>query len=106
MTPRRCDPGLDEMIADITVDCNDEDEELMGFEAAFDEWAALPCPGTVIGEDVQVISVATQHGRRELVANCERGGRKCQIALLDVELKADPATERLLAAYRWWAECR
>ncbi len=37
MTPRHRDPDLDELIADITVDCNDEDEELMGFEAAFDE---------------------------------------------------------------------
>lgn len=106
MTRRRRDPGLDELIADITVDCNDEDEELMGFENAFDEWAALPCSGTVIGEDVEVLSVATQYGRRELVANCERGGHKYQIALLDVELKADPAIERLLAAYRWWAERR
>jgi hypothetical protein len=106
MTPRRRDPGLDELIADITVDCYGEDEELSGFEAAFDEWAALPCPGTIIGEDVRVLSVATQNGRRELVANCERGGHEYRIALLDVELKADPATERLLAAYRWWAECR
>jgi hypothetical protein len=106
MTPRRRDPGLDDLIADITVDCNDEDEELMGFETFFDEWAALPCSGTVIGEDVQVLSVARQNGRRELVATCERGGRKFQVALLDVELKADPATERLLAAYRWWAKYR
>ena len=106
MTPRRRDPGLDELIAEITVDCNDEDEELTGFENAFDEWAALPCSGTVIGEDVQVLSVATQNGRRELVATCERAGQKYQIALLDVELKADPATKGLLAAYRRWAECR
>jgi len=106
MTPRRRDPGLDDLIADITVDCYNEDEELTGFESAFDEWAVLPCPGTVIGEDVQVLSVATQRGRRELVATCERDGRKYQIALLDIELEADPATERLLAAYRWWAECR
>ena len=106
MTPRRREPGLDELIAEITVDCYDVDEELTGFECAFDEQAALPCPGTVIGEDVQVLSVATQHGRRELIATCERGGRKYQIALLDVELKSDPATKRLLAAYRWWAQGR
>ena len=106
MTPRRRDPGLDELIADITVDCDDEDEELMGFECAFDEWAALPCAGTVIGEEVLLLSVATRHGRRELVATCDRGGCEYQIALLDVEITADPATERLLAAYRWWAECR
>ncbi|MGO8873239.1 MAG: calcium-binding protein [Acidimicrobiales bacterium] len=106
MAPRHRDPGLGELIAEITVDCNDEDEELMGFECAFDEEATLPCPGSVIGEDVQVLSVAREHGRRELVATCEHDGRNYQIALLDVELKADPATERLLAAYRWWAECR
>lgn len=106
MTPRRRDPGLDELIADITVDCYDEHEELTGFECAFDEWAAFPCPGTVIGEDIQVLSIATEHGRRELIATCERGGRKYRVALLDVELNADPATKRLLAAYRWWAECR
>ena len=44
MTPRRRDPGLDELIAEITVDCYDVDEELTGFECAFDEQAALPCP--------------------------------------------------------------
>ena len=74
MTPRRRETGLDELIAEITVDCYDVDEELTGFECAFDEQATLPCPGTVIGEDVQVISVATQNGRRELIATCERGG--------------------------------
>jgi hypothetical protein len=106
MVPQRRDPDLDELITEITTDCYDKDEELTGFECAFDEQAALPCPGTVIGEDVRVLSVATQYGRRELVATCERGGRRYQIALLDVELKTNRATERLLSAYRRWAECR
>jgi hypothetical protein len=106
MTSRRRESGLDELIAEITVDCYDVDEELTGFECAFDEQAALPCPGTVIGEDVQVISVATQNGRRELIATCERGGREYQLALLDIDLQADRATKRLLAAYRQWAAYR
>lgn len=106
MTRQRRDPELDELIAELTVDCYDLDEELTGFECAFDEQAALPCSGTVIGEDVQVLSVATQNGRRELIATCEHRGRRYQLALLDIELQADRATERLLAAYRQWAAYR
>jgi hypothetical protein len=103
---RRDDPGLDDLISEITIDCYNEDEELMGFENAFDEEAELPCAGTVIGEVVQVLSVASQQGRRELVATCERQGGRYAVSLLDVELQAGPATERLLAAYRRWAAFR
>lgn len=103
MAPGRSDRDLDDLISEITTDCYNDDEELMGFENAFDEEAALPCPGTVVGEDVQVLSVATETGRRELIATCERRGRRYQLALLDIELQADPATQRLLAAYRRWA---
>ena len=41
-------------------------------------------------------------GRRELVATCERAGRRHEVALLDVDLDADPETARLIAAYRRW----
>ncbi len=98
---RRADPDLDGLIAEITVDCHDEDEALMGFENAFDD-ACLPCAGTVIGEEVEVLSVGASDGRRELIATCERLGRRHEIALLDVQIDADAATSRLLAAYRRW----
>ena len=102
MSPaRRADADLDDLIAEITVDCYDEDEALMGFENAFDG-ARLPCPGTVIGEKVEVLSVGASGGRRELIATCERRGRRHEIALLDVQIDADTATSRLLAAYRRW----
>lgn len=97
---------LDELIAEITVDCYGEDEELTGFECAFDERATLPCPGTVIGEEVQVLSIATHIGRRELIATCEHRGCRYHLALLDVELQTDSVTEHLLAAYRQWAAYR
>ena len=103
MSPaRKADRELDSLIAEITVDCYDEDEPLIGFENAFEEDANLPCPGTVIGEEVDVLSVSTRQGRRELIATCQRGGRRYELALLDVDLHADPATSRLLAAYRRW----
>jgi hypothetical protein len=52
---RRADPHLDELIAEITIDCHDEDEQLQAFENAFDEDARFPCPGTVVGQDVEVL---------------------------------------------------
>jgi hypothetical protein len=103
MSPaRHADPDLDDLIAEITIDAHDEDEQLMGFENAFDEDAHLPCPGTVIGEHVEVLSVSRAANRRELIATCQRDGHRHQIALLDIDLNVDPATARLLAAYRRW----
>ena len=49
---RRADPELDGLIAEITVDCHDEDEALMGFANAFDD-IRLPCRGAVVGEEVE-----------------------------------------------------
>jgi hypothetical protein len=98
----QADTELDTLIWEITADAHDEDEQLMGFEAALDE-ANLPCPGTVLGEDVEVLSVSTASNRRELIATCRRGGRAYDIALLDIDFHADPDTSRLIAAYRRWA---
>ena len=106
MIAKHHDPELDELIAEITVDCNDEGEELMGFENAFDELGTFPCPGHLIGEDIQVLSVATHDGRRELIATCEHREDSYEVALLDIEIQADASTERLLAAYRQWAARR
>jgi len=99
---RKANPDLDNLIEDITVDAYDEDEQLMGFENAFDEDANFPCPGTVVGEEVEVVSVSVKNHRRELVATCQRRGRKYDIALLDIDVRGDPATSRLIAAYRRW----
>lgn len=93
---------LDSLIDEITVDCYDEDEQLQGFQNAFDEHATFPCPGTVIGEQVEVLHVGQASGRRELTATCQRHGRCYELALLDIDINSDPITSRLLAAYRHW----
>jgi hypothetical protein len=41
---RSADPELDNLIAEITIDCYDEDEVLSAFENAFDEQAHFPVP--------------------------------------------------------------
>lgn len=97
----RADPELDSLIAEVTVDCQDEEEALMGFANAFDD-VDPPCRGTVVGEGVEVLSIGLSDGRRELIATCERAGRRHEVALLDIHLDADPETARLIAAYRRW----
>ena len=64
---RKTDPELDSLIAEITVDCYDEEEQLTAFENAFDQDANFPCPGVVLGEDVEVLSVATSVMRLKFV---------------------------------------
>ncbi len=96
------DPQLDSLIAEITIDCYDEDEALSAFENAFDEQASFPIPAAVIGEDIKVLSVGTSKGRRELIATCQRAGHRHHIALLDINIQPDHPTSRLLAAYRRW----
>ena len=100
--PRQTDHDLDHLIWEITADAHDEDEQLMGFEAAFDE-ASLPRTGMVIGEEIQVLSISRADNRHELIATIQRNGTQHDIALLDVDLNADPDTSRLIAAYRRWA---
>jgi len=97
------DRELDSLIAEITIDCHDEYEALSAFENAFDEDANFPFPGTVVGEDVEVLSVAVDNGRRELIATCRRAGRRYHVALLDITIHADPPS-RLLAAHRRWLD--
>jgi hypothetical protein len=103
MSPaRKADSDLDRLIDEIIVDAHNEDEQLMGFENAFDEGADFPCPGTVLGEDVEVLSVSVKNHRRELIATCKRGGRQYDVALLDTDVRGNSATSRLIAAYRRW----
>jgi hypothetical protein len=99
----QADTELDRLIDEITVDCHDEYEQLTAFETAFENDATFPCPGSVVGEPVDVLSVAGEDDRRELIATCHRNGHRYQIALLDIELSPDPNTARLVAAYRRWA---
>lgn len=79
MSPARpADPELDNLIHEITVDPHDLDEQLMGFEAAFDEDATFPCPGTIVGEDIEVLSVnaAIPAASRSQPANAPQGNTR------------------------------
>jgi len=85
------------------MDSNGEDEALSGFEVAFENDTRFPLSGTVVGEEVEVLSVGLNHGRRELIAICERAGLRYRVALLDVDLTGDGEALRLVDAHRRWS---
>jgi hypothetical protein len=66
----------------------------------FDEDATFLCLCTIVGEAVEVLH--HRSGRRELIATCQRDGRRYDVALLDLDIQADPATSQVIAAYRRW----
>jgi len=93
---------LDDLIREITADTYNDDEALTGFEVAFDDQVSFPLSGTVVGHEVEVLSVSIHNGRRELIARCRHGGRRYDVALLDVDCSGDFEFDRILAAYRQW----
>jgi hypothetical protein len=100
--PRPTAQELDDLIGEITVDTYNDDEALTGFEVAFDDRVSFPLSGTVVGHEVEVMSVSIPNGRRELIARCKHGGSRYDVALLDVDCSGDFEFDRILAAYRQW----
>ena len=99
------EPGqaeLDDLIAQATVDCYSEDEELTGFATMIGDNLAVPFETTVLGVTVTVWMIGyTGSG---IVAICTRGKHRQAIPILDLPLPGPPpqGTE-WIAAYRRWA---
>jgi hypothetical protein len=81
---------LDEMIADATVDCYDDEEARSGFLAMLQDELVVPFTTTVLAVEVTVEEV-TLSGE-QIVAVCSRGGTRQAIGILDLPLPS-PAPE-------------
>jgi hypothetical protein len=97
---------LDQMIADATVDCHDEEEQLTGFYTMLEEHLRLPFRTTVLGVEVLVEAVdVTDSG--EIIAVCSRGRTRQPISILDIPLAGPrPVGWEWIEAYRRWARGR
>lgn len=95
---------LDNLIAKITVDASDEDEQLWAFRQAFVDNVDLPVDGFVIGEPVSVTAVEYDgNTRRGLTARCRReGNSEYVVAFCDIVLPLNSEGELYLAVYRRW----
>jgi hypothetical protein len=93
---------LSELVAEATIDADDEDEALMGFADLMEENLETPFKTTVLGVAVTVERVTrTSHG---LVADCVRGKHRQAIHLSDLPMpEPAPGGAEWIAAYRHWA---
>ena len=93
---------LDALIAQATVDCYNEDEELAGFAAMIKDNLAVPFETTVLGVTVTVRKIS-QTGSG-IVAICVHGKHRQTIPILDLPLPDLPTQGvEWIAAYRRWA---
>jgi hypothetical protein len=96
----REDPKLERLIDPIAEqDCDTEEDVAMGLCYAIQEHVRFPIPGKVIGEEVTVLGVEESHGL-EVIALCERKGRKYRVRLQDIELTRRPKGRQWIDAYR------
>ncbi|MGI0128940.1 MAG: hypothetical protein ACREEC_02110 [Thermoplasmata archaeon] len=93
--PRK-DPKLERLIDSIAEqDCDTEEDVAMGLCYAIQENVRFPFPGKVIGEQVTVLGVEESHGL-EVIALCERKGRRYRVRLQDIVLTKKPSNRSAL----------
>ena len=93
---------LDALVAQATVDCYNEDEELAGLAVMLQDNLAVPFQTAVLGVTVIVRTIdKTESG---IVAICVRGKHRQAIPVLDLPLPDPPPRgAEWIAAYRHWA---
>jgi hypothetical protein len=93
---------LDALVAQATVDCYNEDEELAGLAVMLQDNLAVPFQTAVLGVTVIVRKIdQTESG---IVAICVRGKHRQAIPVLDLPLPDPPPRgAEWIAAYRHWA---
>ena len=94
---------LDELIAEATVDCYDEDEQHSGLLTMIEDNVETPFAAKVIGEKVTVIELAWPKEGYGLVAVCERNGKKHRVDITSLEfVKPRPVGFEWIEAYLDW----
>ena len=93
---------LDAMVAEATIDCYDEEEQLTGLATMVESNLEVPFTTTVLGLAVTVTGV--MHASHGLVADCVHVEHQQAIHILDLPLpEPPPKGAEWIAAYRHWA---
>ncbi|MDN5794320.1 MAG: hypothetical protein L0H79_01045 [Intrasporangium sp.] len=92
--------ALDRLVAVMTVDAYDVDEQIMAFHAVFEDEAGLPVSATVVGVPVLVTDVGIRANGIELTAHCRREEVGQEISLTDLVFPPDTQAAWVHAAYR------
>ena len=94
---------LDELIAEATVDCYNESEEITGILTMLEENLAVPFATTLLGVQVMVEQVDLNDAD-EIVAVFRRGRERLRVPVIDLPLpEPKPKGADWIGAYRRWA---
>ncbi len=94
---------LDALVAQATVDCYNEDEQVTGLFTLIEDNLATPFETHVLGTSVTVERVDLARSG-QIVAICSREQTRQAIPLLDLPLPTPtPAGAEWIDAYRHWA---
>jgi hypothetical protein len=97
---------LDNLIAEATVDCYNESEEITGIFTMMEEKLAVPFKTTILGVEVTVDRIEMNEAD-EILAVCRRGRDRQRIPVLDLPLpEPRPKGAEWIDAYRRWGRWR
>jgi hypothetical protein len=97
---------LDNLIAEATVDCYNESEEITGIFTMMEENLAVPFKTTILGMEIMVEKIDLNQAD-EIVAVCRRGRDRQRVPLLDLPLpEPRPKGAEWIDAYRRWGRWR
>jgi hypothetical protein len=97
---------LDNLIAEATVDCYNESEEITGIFTMMEENLAVPFKTTILGVEVTVDRIDMNEAD-EIVAVCRRGRARQRVPILDLPLpEPRPKGAEWIDAYRRWGRWR
>ena len=97
---------LDKLIAEATVDCYNDSEQITGLHVMLEEHLDLPFKTKVLGLEVIVEAIQLTEAA-EMVAVCARGRIRQAIPLLRLPLPRPlPRGAEWIEAYRRWGQAR
>jgi len=97
---------LDALINELTVDCYNDEEQLVGLLTGAEDALAVGEIATVAGAEIRIVSVdCPSDSRRGLTAMCEREGQRFELSLADIRFGDASELGRVAAAYRRWLGC-
>lgn len=95
---------LDKLIAEATVDCYNESEEITGIFTMLEENLTVPFTTTLLGVEVTVDRLDLNNAD-DIVAVCRRGREKLRVPVIDLPLpEPKPKGAEWIDAYLRWAK--
>lgn len=97
---------LDTLIDELTVDCYNDEEQLIGLLTGAEEALVIGEIATIAGAEIRIIAVdCPSDVRRGLTAVCERDGHRFELSLADIRFGDPSKLGRIAGAYRRWLGC-